>query len=443
MTSVKKFTIFEPDQIFEQMNNTPNTQTLLSIVTKIAKDLVANYDEISNYGGLYSSKIGLAMFLADYTLHTEDDQFEDFVYQAVTDCLENINLVYGLSLSGVAGIGWGVNYLVSRDALSAEEVTPYMQKLEEVIIASLSAPEEAKNYDLMHGFIGKIVYLIAQYQNGITSEQTLVQAIRTSIQYLEQTAVSNDSSMAWKYPMNNDMEYSLGLSHGQPAILVYLCDVLSLNLLSDEEQQKIRDMVQGILQWLLDKRTINAQQRIAYPQSFTTSQEPKAFNRLAWCYGDLGMAIAFLNAGKALNNETYIKEGKALLLQATEISLQNAGIMINSENPADIDMGFCHGVVGVLHMFHRFGQVLKEEAFQTSKAYWLDVMLKNTQQDELYAGWKGAKSSSENDETKWIPRASLLEGATGIGMVLLHDFIMGPTQGLQWDHFYYTDLINL
>ena len=288
------------------MNNSIDNQTILSIVTQIAKDLVANYDETSNYGGLYSSKIGLAMFLADYTLHTKDDQFEDFVYQAVTDCLENINLAYGLSLSGVAGIGWGVNYLVAREALSTEEVAPYMQKLEEVIITSLNAPEEAKNYDLMHGFIGKIVYLIAQYQNGITSKQTLVQAIRTSIQYLEQTAVHNDSGMAWKYPMSNDMEYSLGLSHGQPAILVYLCDVLSLNLLSDEEHQKIRDMIQGILQWLSDKRTINAQQRVAYPQSFNSNEEPKVFNRLAWCYGDPGMAIAFLNAGKALNNESYI-----------------------------------------------------------------------------------------------------------------------------------------
>ena len=70
-------------------------------------------------------------------------------------------------------------------------------------------------------------------------------------------------------------------------------------------------------------------------------------------------------------------------------------------------------------------------------------MLKNAKQDELYVGWKGAKALNENDETKWIPRASLLEGATGIGMVLLQDFLMEPTQGLQWDHFYYTDLINL
>ncbi|OJJ17058.1 hypothetical protein BKI52_30550 [marine bacterium AO1-C] len=425
------------------MHNSPDTPRILTIVTQIAQDLVSNYDQLSNYGGLYSSKIGLALFLADYTLHTQDDQFEDVIYQCVTDCLENIDPSMGLSLSGIAGIGWGINYLVSREILDKEEVAGYLARLQEVVISSMKLPQEAQNYDLMHGFIGKVLFIIAQYHNGFTSKEVLIEVIQQSLQYLQQTAIKSEAGLAWKYTMHQDMEYSLGLSHGQPAILVYLCELLSLNLLSEEGQQEIRTMIQAIAQWLMDKRVMGDDQKLMYPQSLSFDRPPSLFNRLAWCYGDPGMAISLLNAGKALNQDIYFQEGKQLILQATGLSLDNARIMVNEDNPSEIDMGFCHGVVGVLHMFHRFAQVFEEEAFQQSKAYWLEVMLNNTREDDVYMGWKGTKSEDEGATFHWIPKETLLEGAAGMGMVLLHDFLMKPTKGLQWDHFFYTDLANL
>ncbi|HAS42935.1 MAG TPA: hypothetical protein DCS93_20815 [Microscillaceae bacterium] len=430
------------------MYNSPDNQHLLAIVTKIAKDLVAHYDQLSNYGGLYSSKIGLALFLADYTLHTQDKQFEEVIYQSVTDCLENIDPSQGLSLSGVAGIGWGINYLVSRGIFDKSEVEEYLSKLQHVVISSIDLPHEAQNHDLMHGFIGKVLFIIAQYHLGFASRETLVNVIRKSLQYLKETAIQSETGMAWKYTTHQHMEYSLGLSHGQPAIIVYLCEVLSLNLLSDEENQEVRTMIDHIAQWLMDKRTVNDEQKLLYPQSLYIDRDPHLFKRLAWCYGDPGMAIGFVNAGKTLKNDTYFQEGKALILQAAELPLEQSRIMVNPKNPSEIDMGFCHGVVGVLHMFHRFAQVFDDEVFHKSRTYWLNVMLQNTQPKAPYMGWKGTKAedaATEDDGTsfRWVSKSTLLEGAAGMGMVLLHDFLMPPTQGLQWDHFFYTDLTNL
>ncbi len=425
------------------MHQSPDTQQLLAMVTKIAQDLVTNYDHFSNYGGLYSSKIGLALFLADYTLHTQDNQFEEVVYRCVTDCLESIDPSKGLSLSGVAGIGWGINYLVSRGMLDQEEVEEYLARLQEVVMASMNLPHEAQNYDLMHGFIGKVLFVIAQYHNGFTSKETLITVIQQSLQYLQQTAVKSDAGLAWKYPMSQKMEYSLGLSHGQPSILVYLCEILSLDILPEADTQEIRAMIEAIAQWLFDKRVVNQNEQLIYPQSLYTGQAPQLTNRIAWCYGDPGMGIAFLNAGKALNNDAYLEEGKRLLLQITKLPLEQSQILTNPQNPADIDMTFCHGVVGGLHMFHRFAQVFSEEAFKQSKTYWFDILLQHMQPNEVYLGWKGVSPKDQGDAFVWEPKATLLEGATGVGMVLLHDFLMEPTQGLQWDHFFYTDLANL
>lgn len=425
------------------MKQTPDNDFLLAIVRKIATDLVNNYDAIPTNGGIYDNKIGLAMLLTDYTLYTQDHQFEELVYKCVVDCLENVNSNSGFSLSGMAGLGWGINYLVNRGVFENEEVAPYVHKLASVVTESLHTPNEAENYDLMHGFIGKILFLIAQYHNGFSSKNALLPIIRTSLQYLQDTAVKDATGIAWKYMLRRDMEYSMGLSHGQPAILMYLCELLHLGLLSKDENQQVKGLIEGITQWMLGKRTINDEQKVLYPSTITLGKTASLSHRLAWCYGDFGIAIAFLNAGKALNNNAYTQEGKHLLLQTTQVPFAESGIRLNAQQPSEIDMGFCHGVAGVAHMFHRFAQVYSEPALQQSRTDWLDIMLKHAQLDKLYVDWKASEVSSENQKQTWVPETGLLLGAIGMGMVLLHDFLMPPTSGLQWDHFFYTDLAYL
>jgi lantibiotic modifying enzyme len=425
------------------MTNSSDNAAILSIVQKIAADLVHNYKKIPTQGGIYDSKIGLAMFLADYTLHTQDHQFEDVIYQCVTNCLENIGLEHKLSLSGIAGIGWGLNYLVSREVFENDEVAPYLHRLASVVTESLYMPNEAVQYDLMHGFIGKILFLIAQYHNGLTSKADLQAAIRTSLQYLQTTATKDSTGIAWKYALRNDIDYSVGLSHGQPAILMYLCELLYLDILSDTEHQQISEWIEGIIQWILDKREVNDQQTIVYPQTITSGEKPACYNRLAWCYGDFGVAIAFLNAGKLLNNEAYTNEGKLLLLQTTQVPVTKSGIRENPERSSELEMGICHGVAGVAHMFHRFAQVYPEPSLQQSTTHWFDLMLKNAKMDQPYVDWKALVVSEEGTKSEWLPEEGLLLGAIGMGMVLLHDYLMEPTQGLQWDHFLYTDLAYL
>lgn len=425
------------------MTNSSDKATILSIVQKIAADLVHRYEVIATQGGVYDSKIGLAMFLADYTLHTQDHQFEDVIYQCVTDCLENIGLEPRLSLSGIAGIGWGLNYLVNRGVFENEEVAPYLHRLASVVTESLNMPNEAVQYDLMHGFIGKILFLIAQYHNGLTSKADLQAAVRTSLQYLQATATKDATGVAWKYALRDDIDYSVGLSHGQPSILMYLCELLYLNILSTDEHQQISEWIEGIMQWLLDKREVNDQQKTVYPQTTSIGEAPACYNRLAWCYGDFGVAIAFLNAGKVLNNEAYTTEGKHLLWQTTQVSLAESGVKTNAEQPSQVDMGICHGVAGVAHMFHRFAQVYPEPAIVQSKNRWFDLMLKSAKIDQVYVGWKVPVASGEGPKSEWLSDEGLLLGAIGMGMVLLHDCLMEPTQGLQWDHFLYTDLVYL
>jgi hypothetical protein len=94
-------------------------------------------------------------------------------------------------------------------------------------------------------------------------------------------------------------------------------------------------------------------------------------------------------------------------------------------------------------MFHRFAQVYPEPSLQQSTTHWFDLMLKNAKMDQPYVDWKALVVSEEGTKSEWLPEEGLLLGAIGMGMVLLHDYLMEPTQGLQWDHFLYTDLAYL
>src|SRR5262249_23770050 len=129
--------------------------------------------------------------------------------------------------------------------------------------------------------------------------------------------------------------------------------------------------------------------------------------RLAWCYGDLGVAAALLGAGLSSGHDEARSEGLALAIDCAGRSRQEAYIT---------DAGICHGAAGIPHLFNRMAQATRQPALRDAAVAWIAHML-DMRNDEPLAGFP-ANMPDHDGLRKWVADASLLTGAGGVALVL-------------------------
>ncbi|MCD7931702.1 MAG: hypothetical protein LUH15_10300 [Tannerellaceae bacterium] len=125
---------------------------------------------------------------------------------------------------------------------------------------------------------------------------------------------------------------------------------------------------------------------------------------LSWCYGDLGLGIAFCQAGTVLRKREWIEEGLKVF-QLTSIR--------SFEEDNVIDAGICHGSAGIAMIFRRMFCETNYKEFREISLFWLNKTLAFAHFEDGLAGYK---TFSNN---KWSCDCSLLTGISGIGLVLL------------------------
>jgi lantibiotic modifying enzyme len=141
-------------------------------------------------------------------------------------------------------------------------------------------------------------------------------------------------------------------------------------------------------------------------------------SRLAWCYGDLGIAMSLWQAGIALQNEAWKNKALEILLFAAEKrrDLQQNWVK---------DAGLCHGTAGIAHIFYRMWWNTHIPEFKNAANYWMNETLKMATFTDGLAGFK-----TWHGKEGWVNSCGLLEGISGIGLALLtYYYEIEPT----WD----------
>jgi lantibiotic modifying enzyme len=127
------------------------------------------------------------------------------------------------------------------------------------------------------------------------------------------------------------------------------------------------------------------------------------FSRISWCYGDLGIVIAILQAGIITQNKFWIEESLKIGIQ---ISKRKDKIGIQ-------DACLCHGTAGNGHIFNRLYQYSEIEEFKNASIFWYAETLKF---HELYGHFKFYTNDIDN---QWKKEQGILEGSAGIGLALI------------------------
>jgi lantibiotic modifying enzyme len=215
------------------------------------------------------------------------------------------------------------------------------------------------------------------------------------------------------------------MAHGMPGILCFLAQVYALGI----RQALISELIPACFSFLLMHRS-EMEDWYCFPGFIELKPEPRPFpSRNGWCYGDLGMANALIHCGKALARADWVEFGVRIALKTTHIPFEASGCA---------DAAFCHGAMGLVHQYNRIYRSTHNTQFKDAAGKWLEITRDCYYRPGQYIGGYAFRSYDEaSGKHEFISSCGLLEGAAGIGLVLLGCDHHMPTD---WDIIFQTNI---
>jgi hypothetical protein len=128
---------------------------------------------------------------------------------------------------------------------------------------------------------------------------------------------------------------------------------------------------------------------------------PARPSRLAWCYGDPGVAVALFAVARALDDSSIYAAATAMAERMARIRAE----------PSVEDASLCHGSAGLLHLFNRLYQATGDSSAREAAVYWAERTL------VVRAGPHAIAGPAQDDSPYGHLR--FLEGAAGSALALL------------------------
>jgi len=360
--------------------------------------------EISD-ASLAGGTAGLAVLCTYLALAGYDDgeNAEQFLEQAV-QALSSVPMEPAL-YGGFTGVAWAVAHL-QQQLFEADEKDSD-EAIDEALKAYLSRSPWRGNYDLISGLVGFGVYALERLPHPAAAE--LLERI---VDRLDKTAERNAEGITWFTPpellpawqreLCPNGHYNLGLAHGVPGVIALLGQACAAKV----ARAKTQPLIEGAVEWLLAQKL-----RSGGHSSFSSWSGPGIERddcRLAWCYGDAGVAGALFGAARCLGEPAWERDALEIARRAAERPPDMAGAG---------DAGLCHGAAGLGHIFNRMFQATGEAWLKQAAVFWFERTLEMRRP----TGGIGGFSALEvvNGERCWVDHPGLLTGAAGIALALL------------------------
>lgn len=386
------------------MDAKERTGLMRTSLERIAEECKA-YKPKNNPVGLFSGKAGMALFYAYlYRWSGNQDHFDQFSLQ-LDECFAAMgDATMGSSLvGGIAGVGWLVRHLVAIELLE-ESSLDSLEMIEKYILQGLYRDGESKRFEIFTGAAGKGLYFLEGPMTVAGQE-----GIEHILEILRSGAIPEDGGIAWltKNWRGDETYFDLGIPHGVPGIILFLCRVSRIGI----QRDLVLELLDGAVRWVLAKER---RMGVGY---FPHIVGREFTGRLAWCYGDMGVAAALLEAAEVLSIPA-LKE-KACMLLDKEGSRDLASSRVFKHPRYNLhDRGLCHGTAGIALCFNSFYKKTGIDNLQRVRDYWTDITLsiKTTGAGRGIGGYIFPSSDNKNI---WQKKPYVLEGSAGVGLFYL------------------------
>ncbi|HWL35038.1 MAG TPA: lanthionine synthetase C family protein [Frankiaceae bacterium] len=341
---------------------------------------------------------GAAVLYAE--LHAENgaeadrDTALEFLDKALEQAVE-AERPSALLYPGTVGVGWVLAYL------EGSLVDPDPDENDVDLLVAQALTTNWPSADLIRGVTGAGVYVLERGR-----------PLDATVERLAAMSTTTDDGITWWVDPATCLEerrelfpegyYDTGVAHGQAGTLALLAHALATGV------EEARPLLAGGAEWLLAQRFPDGESTGLYPSLVPPNARAGSGTRVAWCYGDPGVAVGLLAAGRALDDAKLVDEAREVALAAAARRGRDAGV---------VDAPLCHGSVGLVHVFGRLYEQLGDESLADAARHWFGVALEQHRPGQPVAGWGSMRP--EGDDLRYEPLAGFLEGATGVALALL------------------------
>jgi lantibiotic biosynthesis protein len=374
----------------------------------ILNQIAANHSLIENHvptnNSLLGGTLGLCMYY--YTRYQlwgskEDaDKAVDLVASVLQD-LEH-NPIWGYTYgSGAAGLGYMLQLLCKAGMVDMDIETEYAAMDAFIYTAALKDITDAHNHDYLHGAMGAVHYFLSRLPNA-----PIEKYVTHLLEAFCNKAVPTTTGIWFKnvvLPTDVEQEINLSLAHGQPSFLQLLIQASKLGI----KLANIDTIITNGLQFInsvQQKVDFEKEQYNYFPCTIngSTLQVTKAYSRLAWCYGDLGVLSTYYQAA------AYMPKlwGSNQQLQKLH-TMGTVTTLRKMEHTTSIsDSNLCHGSSGVAQYYKYLHKLTGLATYKEASDYWLEQTIALVPQDIEKGIYKGKE-------------CDMLDGLVGVSLVLM------------------------
>lgn len=384
----------EQEKLVEQKKR----QKIEAILDEIYDCIGKNPEHLQNKFSLMHGRLGALVFLLYYSKHKSDKLIQEEVDNYFDKYIEELAFerLGPAFANGVSGVLYTLK-LLNDNKLVDLDVSEVTETLNDYILSFLDVRDfEDGNYDFFYGFIGVGIYAIAENSDKL---------LKPILSALDASKQIDKNGIKWKQVFYDDenkdrVVFNISLPHGLSSIVIFLSKLYKVNA-----DSMITELTTGTVNYILSQEIDSKYYGSMFPMTSQESQIEIFGSRLAWCYGDLCIAMALWQAGKAFDNPEW--KDKALNIFSFNAKRRNEPIN------GVADACLCHGSAGLAQIYRRMYFETGIEEFMEVSDYWIDVTINYAQFPDGYAGYKAKVVDGYSNEILF------LEGISGIGLSLL------------------------
>lgn len=263
---------------------------------------------------------------------------------------------------GLSGVGWVCQHL-SRTVQLPVALPKLLDQVDELLVRELERVPWPGHFDLVSGLTG--IGLVGLERLPRPRAVALLERV---FHHLAAAAQRDEwgrswfSKPEWIGPRNRQRFpngcFDFGLAHGQAGVIAFLSGVRSAEIEVEGADALISDTVRWLLAHRQKKGALGAAE---FPEMVERAGQGGE-SRNGWCYGDLSVASALIQAGESSDVAEWKRSALDVARNSTFRTVENARV----EGAA-----LCHGAAGVGHLYNRLAQRTGDPVLRQAARFWL------------------------------------------------------------------------
>lgn len=374
---------------------------ILAAIAKQEADRLRTAQKMSV--SLMAGDMGSLVFLYEYSrIDTSYSVIDDELLDKLLASLRNSQCL-STYCNGLAGFVVGLHSLHENGFI--DDFSASLTSIDNNIETELLAMMNSNHHDFLHGFIGLGFYWLLRLHQG---KANAIEQLKKIVGHLNRTCERVNGYVKWPQKESKFVKrYNISISHGYSSTIILLCKMLEIPFF--KQYNDIKDLIRGASNYILANRINPNLHGCWFASSSLECEEPHR-SRLAWCYGDLGVAIALRQAGITLGDESLV----SLSFRVLEYSAKyRRNLRQNYVN----DTCICHGAAGIGLIFREMSKKFNSSPMREAADYWRNNVFLNARKinDEIHFPYY------DSVDGKTTYPNGILEGDAGVALYLLNE----------------------